>query len=202
MILCFHRHSGFVPARKERSAISPQLSAPGQSTSQHLGSLTFDIILCFHRHSGFVPRFLYTEKGLITSPLHTGGGGESSEPGEGFLPVAPGSRGGPLRLSGCGPRSRVAIGSPVCHSSTPLLLNPSTLRRLDSSISWLHRRKEPKAGKTDENRRELSGISYWQAVTSAQPNETTLAYVVPFVKRKMRRNKKAAVCGNSGVCHT
>ena len=34
-------------------------------------------------------------------------------------------------------------------------------------------------------------MTYRAGLTPAQPHETTLAYVVPFVKRKMRKSKKS-----------
>jgi len=46
------------------------------------------------------------------------------------------------------------------------------------------------AGTTHENRRALPGITYPAGVRSpAQLQETTLAYAVPLVKRKVRMRK-------------
>jgi hypothetical protein len=109
-ILCFHRHSGFVPvfeikkpgftprrkARQDRK-VSPSLATPNPRRGAVISPLSIRSgygwsisapILCFHIHSGFVPSILLLKPGL-TPGLRARTTPNPSLPEEGSQPRTP-----------------------------------------------------------------------------------------------------------------
>ena len=102
LVLCFHRHSRFVPSNSSREVESRESKGDKQSASYRLTSwfgfatarlldsstarlfVFIDILALFPRFSYFAHYFGFTNEPR-QRPSPWGEGGESSEPGEGFL---------------------------------------------------------------------------------------------------------------------